>query len=93
MIEQQLKNIIKEIEQENNINLTNIREHIETIPDGKKETLIKYLQDINDKLYKDYGVTGGILNLQVYINEKRHEYNITDEKEIINTDDGMDFVQ
>lgn len=89
----EIEDIITKIETETLADLTSIKEKIKTIPLDKKITLVNYLQDVNDKLYNDYGATDGILDLQVFINELRRDYDITDPKEVINTDDGMDFVQ
>lgn len=57
-----------------------VKEKIERIK------LVKELnkkQKIVDKLYEEQGLTEEILNLQLEINQKRHEANITDHKEVI----------
>lgn len=89
----ELDDIISKIEVETLSNFGYVKENIKTIPEGKINTLVDYLQDWNNKLYEQYGLTDGILDLQVFINELRCEYDITDPKEIVNVDDNMEFVQ
>jgi len=50
---------------------------------------INELQDINNKLYEDYGLTDTILDFQCYINGLRNLYDLPDEAEL----DGENFVQ
>ena len=50
---------------------------------------LQLLQEINNKLYRNYGLTDTILDFQCYINELRNLYDIPDEAEL----DGEDFVQ
>lgn len=58
-----------------------------------KTDFVESLQEICNKLYERYGLDDDILDLQVYINEYRHEYDITDPREIIHVDNGRGFVQ
>lgn len=92
-MDMKLNEILENIKEATGADITNIQEKIKTIPENKPETLVNYLQDVNDKLYAIYGVNDSILSLQVYINMLRNTHNITDQKEIINHDDGTDFVQ
>lgn len=85
--------ILNKIEKDESIDLSKVKEAILTIPEDKIITLVNYLQDVNDNLYDMYGATDGVLELQVFINERRRDFDITDPKEVINTDDGMNFVQ
>ena len=45
---------------------------------------IDQLQSICTELYKEYGLTEEVLDLQTAINKFRHRFNITDESERIN---------
>ena len=56
---------------------------------SKVAPLLTELQDINNKLYEDYGLTDTILDFQCYINGLRNVYDIPDEAEL----DGENFVQ
>lgn len=47
-----------------------------------KEKIDK-LQSVCTELYKEYGLTEEILDLQTVINRLRHKHNITDESERI----------
>lgn len=58
-----------------------------------KSDYIETLQTICNKAYDQYGFDDTILDLQVYINQLRHEYDITDPREIIHVDNGKGFVQ
>lgn len=55
----------------------------------KVQPHITELQDINNKLYEDYGLTDTILDFQCYINGLRNRYDIPDEAEL----GDEDFVQ
>ena len=48
---------------------------------SKVAPLLTELQDINNKLYRDYGLTDTILDFQCYINGLRNLYDIPDETE------------
>ena len=56
---------------------------------SKVAPLLTELQDINNKLYKDYGLTDVVLEFQCYINGLRNLYDLPDEAEL----DGENFVQ
>ena len=51
------------------------------------------LQEICNKLFNEYGFDDTILELQVYINQLRHEFDITDPREVLHIDNGKGFVQ
>lgn len=53
------------------------------------ENKLKELQSKCDKLYAENGLTDEVLDLQVEINQLRHEHDITDESEFV----FEDFVQ
>ena len=89
----ELQKILTDIEKETTANISQVKEEAQTIPEGKKETLVSYLQDVCNVLYNQYGFCDSILELQVYINQLRHEYNITDPSEVVNREDGKEFVQ
>ena len=54
---------------------------------------IELLQQINNELYEKTGFNTVTLDFQVYINELRQEYDVTDPREIVNTENGKGFVQ
>ena len=56
---------------------------------SKVAPLLTELQEINNKLYRDYGLTDTILDFQCYINELRNLYDLPDEAEL----DDENFVQ
>lgn len=56
-------------------------------------TLVEELQTMNNKLYEKQGLTNETLDFQCYINTLRNQYDITDPREIIHTDNGKGFVQ
>ena len=58
-----------------------------------KTQFVESLQETCNKLYERYGLDDNILELQILINEYRNEYDITDPREIIHTDNGRGFVQ
>ena len=51
------------------------------------------LQNINNILYKILGASDIVIELQVYINQKRNTNNNIDSKEIILYEDDKPFVQ
>ena len=86
MIDDGLQKIINEFKTKN------ITLNIDETED--KTLFLNKLQEINNKLYEKYDLTDEVLKLQVWINTKRNEYNITDTSEVIHTDkDGKNFVQ
>lgn len=86
MIDDGLQKIINEFKTKN------ITLNIDETED--KTLFLNKLQEINNKLYEKYNLTDEVLKLQVWINTKRNEYNITDTSEVIHTDkDGKNFVQ
>lgn len=54
---------------------------------------VESLQEICNQLFNKYGFDDTILELQVYINQLRHDYDITDPREILHVDNGKGFVQ
>ncbi len=54
---------------------------------------VESLQEICNQLFNKYGFDDTILELQVYINQLRHDYDITDPREVIHIDNGKGFVQ
>ena len=48
------------------------------------EEELKKKQEIVDKLYAKEGFTDEVLDLQLEINQLRHEHDLVDENEIIN---------
>ena len=58
-----------------------------------KTEFVEAIQEICNNIYEKTGFTDEILDLQVYINQLRAEYDITDPREIIHTDNGRGFVQ
>lgn len=58
-----------------------------------KTGYVETLQDMCNKLYKKDGIDDSILELQVYINKLRCEHDITDPREVINSDGVFEFVQ
>ena len=55
--------------------------------------LIEELQQINNDIYDKTGFNTVTLDFQVYINELRNKYDVTDPREIMNVDNGKGFVQ
>lgn len=51
----------------------------------------RILQEQNNKLYKNFGATDEIIDLQVSINRLKNKYNIPDESKM--TDSNPGFVQ
>lgn len=72
-------------------NKENVQVHIDEVED--KTLFLMKLQEINNNLYEKYGLTDEVLDLQVYINKKRNEYNIVDENEILFIEPEGRFVQ
>lgn len=62
------------------------------ITDDLKKDLTK-LQLINNKWYSNNGLTSKVLELQVLINQFRHQYNVHDESEVVLFDEDKPFVQ
>lgn len=58
-----------------------------------KPRLLYKLQNINNNLYEKYGLVDEVLDLQLWINSKRYEWDIVDDGEIIHKFDDGDFVQ
>ena len=56
---------------------------------SKVAPLLTELQNINNKIYEDFGLTDTVLDFQCWINGLRNLYDIPDEAEL----DGEDFVQ
>lgn len=54
---------------------------------------VESLQEICNQLFNKYGFDDTILELQIYINQLRHDYDITDPREVIHIDNGKGFVQ
>ena len=54
---------------------------------------LNLLQDINDILYKMFGASDIVINIQVYINKKRNAKNQVDDKEILLYDEDQPIVQ
>lgn len=51
------------------------------------------LQKINNVLYKILGASNIVINMQIYINKKRHENDKVDKNEILLYDDEQPIVQ
>lgn len=74
-------------------NLKHIDELFNNLQDKEsKDDFLTALQKRNDKLYSENKLTSEVLDLQVWINSKRHEEDLPDKSELISRDDG-DFVQ
>lgn len=54
---------------------------------------LEKIQEICNEYYEKYGFNDEILELQVWINQIRNQYDITDPREIIHIDNGKGFVQ
>lgn len=54
---------------------------------------LKLLQKINNILYALIGTSGIVIDFQAYINNKRHENDEIDKKEILLYDDEQPIVQ
>lgn len=59
--------------------------------DGELKIILRNIQIEADKLYKEFGATEEIIELQAAINGLRHQYDITDETELTKSNPG--FVQ
>lgn len=71
-----------------------ITEKIEQSTDNKEiAQLIEKLQEINNTIYDKTGFNTVTLDFQVYINQLRQEYDVTDPREIVHVDNGKGFVQ
>lgn len=81
---------IKETHQDFNYN-SELIQNIEELFD--KKGYIEQLQEVCNTLFNLYGFDDTILELQIYINQLRHKYDITDPREIIHIDNGKGFVQ
>ena len=51
------------------------------------------LQNINDILYQILGASDIVINLQIHINQRRHNNDIVDKKEILLYDNEKPIVQ
>lgn len=58
-----------------------------------KKGYVESLQEICNNLFNQYGFDDTILELQVYINQLRHEFDITDPREVLHIDNGKGYVQ
>lgn len=58
----------------------------------KKISLSNKQKQIN-KMFEEEGLTDEILRKQIEVNKKRNEHDIHDPSEIIDNDDGCDYVQ
>lgn len=85
-MDKELQTIITNLQNKENITL-----HIDEVED--KTLFLMKLQEINNDLYRKHGLTDEVLDLQVYINKKRNEYNIVDENEILFVEPEGRFVQ
>lgn len=65
--------------------------HIHEVED--KQEYIQSLQEIIEEAYSNQGLTDEVLQLQVEVNKLRHEHDIHDPTEVINTDDDGEYVQ
>jgi len=88
-----LKEILENIkETHNDFNYDDeIIQDIEELFDRKG--YVESLQEICNQLFNKYGFDDTILELQVYINQLRHDYDITDPREVLHIDNGKGFVQ
>lgn len=59
--------------------------------DGELKIILRNIQIEADKLYKEFGATDEIIELQAAINGLRHQYDVTDETELTKSNPG--FVQ
>ena len=74
-------------------NLKHINELFNSLQDKEsKDDFLTALQKRNDKLYAENKLTSEVLDLQVWINSKRHEEDLPDKSELVTRSDG-DFVQ
>lgn len=93
-----LEEIIGKLEQTNGIDPVTLQKLTTTahqIREATPETLpdkLEKLQELNNFLYNTTP-DDLLIDLQVYINSLRNEYDITDPREIIHEDNGRGFVQ
>ena len=74
-------------------NLQQVDKLFNNLQDKKsKDDFLTALQKRNDKLYSENKLTSEVLDLQVWINSKRHEEDLPDKSELVTRSDG-DFVQ
>lgn len=59
--------------------------------DGELKIILRNIQIEVDKLYKEFGATDEIIELQAAINGLRYQYDVTDETELTKSNPG--FVQ
>ena len=91
---EELSNIFKRIEKDHQLFKRPYTAYLRFLESCEDKTeFVETLQTICNKLYDEYGIDENILDLQVYINEYRHKYDITDPREIIHVDNGKGFVQ
>ena len=65
--------------------------HIHEVED--KQEYLEGLQEIINNAYSKQGLTDEVLQLQVEVNKLRHEHDIHDPTDVINTDDNGEYVQ
>lgn len=89
----ELKEIYDKIKEEyKDIEVT--YEELEKLEQKKDKTdFVETLQEICNDIYTKNGFNDNILDIQVYINQLRAEYDITDPREVIHEDNGKGFVQ
>lgn len=89
----ELKDILENIKETHN-DFSYDKELLTDIGDiFDKNGYVESLQEVCNNLYNLYGFDDNILELQVYINTLRHEFDITDPREILHIDNGKGFVQ
>ena len=59
--------------------------------EGELKIILRNIQIETDKLYKEFGATDEIIELQAAINGLRHQYDVVDETELTKSNPG--FVQ
>ena len=95
----ELNHVIEKLEAKGTINAVNIQKLWTTshlIHNATEEDLpskLEKLQQMNNLLYEKYPSEELLIDLQVFINSLRNEYDITDPREVIHTDNGRGFVQ
>ena len=57
--------------------------------DGELKIILRNIQIGADKLYKEFGATDEIIELQAAINGLRHKYDVTDETELTKSNAGL----
>lgn len=95
----ELNHVIEKLEDKGTINAVTIQKLWTTshlIHNATEEDLpekLEKLQHLNNLLYESNPSETLLIDLQVYINSLRNEFDITDPTEIIHTDNGRGFVQ